>query len=68
MGGAATKVLFAKCSTSTNLRNFHQQKFLTIQYGTNTCAMEVYNNESTKVQNPWRMCGVASDDIMTNCT
>ena len=25
-------------------------------------------NESTKVQNPRQMCGLASDGIMTNCT
>ena len=25
-------------------------------------------NESTKVQNPRHMCGIASDGVMTNCT
>ena len=26
------------------------------------------NNESTKVQNPRRMCSMVSDGVMTNCT
>ena len=28
----------------------------------------IKGNESTKVQNPRRMCSMASDGVMTNCT